>query len=229
MIISEEADCYWVIFYFSKMEIIYLEKVDSTHLYLKEWLKTNTFKHPIAFVTREQTHGIGSRENSWDGTKGDLFFSFAIFKSNLPNDVRIESASIYFSLLFKDVLEEFGSKIWLKWPNDFYLEDKKIGGVITGLNNNIFMCGIGLNLVKTSDKYGVLDIEIEPMIVLKNFFLLIESNITWKYIFSKLEIEFNKSKVYQTTINKDKISLRDAILLEDGSIMIKNKKVYSLR
>jgi len=91
------------------------------------------------------------------------------------------------------------------------------------------MCGIGLNLVKTSDKYGVLDIEIEPMIVLKKFFLLIESNITWKYIFSKLEIEFNKSKVYQTTINKDKISLRDAILLEDGSIMIKNKKVYSLR
>ena len=28
------------------------------------------------------------------------------------------------SLIQKDVLKQMGSKVWLKWPNDFYVNDK---------------------------------------------------------------------------------------------------------
>jgi len=211
------------------MDIVYLDEIDSTHRYLKEYIKENGFKVPIAIVTQNQTNGIGSRENSWYGMKGNLFFSFVLSKDFLPNDLKIESASIYFSFVLKEILTKYGSCVWLKWPNDFYLDDKKIGGTITTFNNDLLFCGIGMNIVKVSDEYGILDVPIDIQIILKEYFELILSKPLWKQIFSKFEIEFKTSKEYKTTINQEKISLADAVLLEDGSMMINNKKVYSLR
>lgn len=211
------------------MEIITLEEVDSTHSYLKNLIHSNGYKSPLAVVTQFQTNGIGSRDNSWNGVKGNLFFSFVMAKDELPSDLKLESASIYFSYLLKEILIKHRSKIWLKWPNDFYIEDKKIGGTITTLSSNLLLCGIGLNLRKVSDDYGFLDITIDLKDFLEEYFNLLKSKIPWKQIFSNFEIEFKRSKEYQTTINKEKVSLKDAILLDDGSIMIDNKKVYSLR
>lgn len=211
------------------MEIITLEEVDSTHSYLKQLIKEYKYQKPLAVVTQNQTNGIGSRDNHWNGVKGNLFFSFVIPKEELPNDLKLESASIYFSFLLKKILVKHGSNVWLKWPNDFYIKDKKIGGTITTINNNLLLCGIGLNLMKVSEDYGFLDIKINPNNLLVEYFDLIESKISWKQIFSNFEIEFTQSKEYQTTINNEKVSLIDAILLDDGSIIVDNKKVYSLR
>jgi len=211
------------------MDMIYLKEVDSTHTYLKKYIKENGFVKPIAIFTQFQTNGIGSRENSWCGMKGNLFFSFVLSKDYLPSDLKLESASIYFSYLLKEVFTKYGSCVWLKWPNDFYVDDKKIGGTITTLSNELIFCGIGINIVKVADEYGILDVSIDIKKVLNDYFDLIRSKPSWKHIFSKFEIEFKISKEYKTTINQEKISLADAILLEDGSIMINNKKVYSLR
>jgi BirA family transcriptional regulator, biotin operon repressor / biotin---[acetyl-CoA-carboxylase] ligase len=211
------------------MKIIKLEEVSSTHIFLKEYISKNGFSNPIAVITNNQTNGIGSRENSWVGKKGNLFFSFVVAKSSLPNDLKIESASIYFSFLLKEILSDLGSKIWLKWPNDFYLEDKKIGGTITTLKNDLLFCGIGLNLVETSHFYGHIDIQFDTDFILKRYFQSITNNNEWKSIFSKFQIEFQSSKNFKTTINQEKVSLSDATLLEDGSLIIDNKKVYSSR
>jgi len=211
------------------MDIVYLDEIDSTHRYLKEYIKENGFKVPIAIVTQNQTNGIGSRENSWCGMKGNLFFSFVVSKDFLPNDLKIESASIYFSFLFKEILAKYGSCVWLKWPNDFYLDDKKIGGTITTLHNDLLFCGIGMNIVKVSEEYGEIDISIDIKEVLDDYFTVLMERKEWKDIFSKFEIEFKKSRKYKTTINQEKISLTSANLLEDGSLMIDKKKVYSLR
>ncbi len=211
------------------MEIIYLNEVDSTHTYLKNYIKNNSYKSPIAVVTQNQTDGIGSRSNSWEGLKGNLFFSFAIDKLMLPSDLPIQSSSIYFSYILRDVLESVGSKIWLKWPNDFYIENKKIGGTITNLSNNIFFCGIGLNLKYVNNNFGYLDIEFDIKKYLNLYFDKLESKISWKQIFSKYSLEFEKSRQMETTINNQKKSLEHSILNGDGSIFIDNKKVFSLR
>ena len=58
----------------------------------------------------------------------------------------IQSSSIYFSFILNEIISNQGSSIWLKWPNDFYVDDKKIGGTITNFSNNCYYCGIGLNL-----------------------------------------------------------------------------------
>ena len=209
--------------------MIFLESVDSTHTYLRKYIHKNGYKKPLAVVTQNQTNGIGSRNNNWDGQVNNLFFSFVIDRKNLPPDLPIQSSSIYFSFILKESLSLLGSKLWLKWPNDFYISDNKIGGTITNFSGELFYCGIGLNLHYQNENYGYLDIKIEIKSLLNNYFDEILKKRSWKKIFSKYRIEFNNSKQYKTTINNKKVSLKEATLNEDGSINISKEKVFSLR
>jgi len=147
----------------------------------------------------------------------------------LPKDLQIQSASIYFSYILKIILKDLGSKVWLKWPNDFYIDNYKIGGTITSISNNLVYCGIGLNLIKVDNEFLNLDIKIDIKELFKLYFKNIEKKILWEDILKEYVIEFSRSKSLYTTINNEKISLINAELNNDGSININNKKVFSLR
>ena len=211
------------------MEIHFLESVDSTHTYLKKYIKDNGYIKPLCIATSLQTNGIGSRDNSWEGKCGNLFFSFVIKKEDLPKDLLMQSYSIYFSYLLKELLEEKGSKLWLKWPNDFYIDEKKIGGTITNLSGELVYCGIGLNRIPVEEQFGFLDITIEPQSFLKEYLDLVIKKTSWKKLFSKYLLEFELSRKFKATINNQKVSLENATLNEDGSISINKQKVFSLR
>ena len=211
------------------MEIYYLKNVNSTQSYIKQYIQSNKFDKPIAFYTNNQLNGIGSGDNTWDGKEGNLFFSFVIAKENLPKDLKLQSLSIYFSFILKDILSSLGSKVWLKWPNDFYIKDKKIGGTITSINGDLIYCGIGLNLYEVDNKYGFLDISINSKKLLKKYFFELERYCSWKSIFSKFMIEFSTGVNFTTNINGNKIRLSCDMLQDDGSLLIDNKKVFSLR
>jgi len=215
------------------MQILYLEKVDSTHIYLKEYIAIHKYIKPIAIVTSNQLEGIGSRNNNWDGKNGNLFFSFVIDKKNLPNDLKIQSASIYFSYILKDILVQLGSNIVLKWPNDFYCGNKKTGGTITTLSNDLVYCGIGLNLIKVNDKFGFLDIDIDIQNLLELYFIALEKYPSWKHIFSKYKIEFNHKNDFEANIRNKvfskKVLLKNTILQDDGSLLVDGNRVFSLR
>ncbi|AXX92978.1 biotin--[acetyl-CoA-carboxylase] ligase [Malaciobacter molluscorum LMG 25693] len=211
------------------MKIIKLQQVDSTHTYLKNYIKNLEKFEPTCILTNYQTNGIGSRGNSWTGVKGNLFFSFVYKVDNLPKDLPIQSCSIFFSYILKKILEESNSKVWIKWPNDFYINDKKIGGTITTMSNDLLFCGIGINLIDVSDEFGKLDIKIDIEKTLKNYFNKIENQTSWKQIFRDFKIEFQNSKKFHVSIGNEKKSLKDAVLNSDGSINIDNKKVFSLR
>ena len=215
--------------YNRKMKIIRLNEVNSTHTYLKEYIQTNGYVEPLCIVTDYQTNGIGSRGNSWTGKKGNLFFSFVISIDELPEDLPLQTISIYVSYILKSILKNLGSNVWIKWPNDFYINNKKIGGTITNMSKNLVYCGIGLNLLEVEEDFGKLDIKVDIDNLLQNYFLELEKKISWKQIFSDFKIEFQLSKKFQTTIDNQNVSLEQAILNEDGSIQVNNKKVFSLR
>jgi len=215
--------------YTSIMKIIKLDEVDSTHTYLKDYIKTNGYNEAICITSDYQTNGIGSRGNSWTGTKGNLFFSFVLNKNELPKDLPMQSASIYFSFILKDILKTIGSEIWLKWPNDFYISDKKIGGTITTVSNDLIYCGIGLNLINVNEEFGKLDISITSENILKSYFNKLKLKDSWKQIFSEFKIEFQNSRKFQASVGDEKVSLENALLNDDGSIQVNNKKVFSLR
>jgi BirA family biotin operon repressor/biotin-[acetyl-CoA-carboxylase] ligase len=211
------------------LQIIYLDTIDSTQKYLKEKIIQNELHSPIAVSAELQSDGIGSRENEWISQKGNLFFSFALDKSSLPKDLKLESAAIYFSYILKETLAAFGSKVWIKWPNDFYLDEKKIGGTITHLVQDTLVCGIGLNTLSAPLTHASLDIKIDKKIVLQNYFKNIEKKVLWKQVFSKYKLEFYRNQNFYTHNNNEKISLRDAKLNADGSLEINGERIYGLR
>lgn len=211
------------------MEVLSFNTLPSTQIYLLEALKKGELQTPIAVIAKEQNEGIGSRDNKWSGGKGNFFASIAISLDQLPDDLPLSSASIYFSFIMKKVLLELDEKVWLKWPNDFYLGDEKIGGTITQKVQNSLICGIGINLKNSQNGYRALGADTEPEIVLEKYLLALQKFPKWKHIFREYQVEFELSRRFSVHIENLKKSLMDARLEEDGSLLIEGKRVFSLR
>ena len=203
------------------MTITYLESVDSTQTYLKKLINEKSVQPPHAVVANIQTDGIGSRGNSWTG--------MAISLEDLPKDLKLESASIYFAYLLKETLFELNSSTWLKWPNDFYIDNLKIGGMITNITGNTLVCGVGLNLVASPKEFTILDIRISNDELLKLYLKKIEKKISWKQVFSKYKLEFCLNKNFFANDDNLRILLGDAELQSDGSIISNGERIYSRR
>jgi len=198
------------------MKLIYFETIKSTQQYLLKNPQEN-----ICIWTENQTNGIGSRGKSWIGEKGNLFFSFGINKNSLPNDLALQSISIYYMYQLKLVLNSLQSKVKFKWPNDLYLKNK-VGGIITNIKNDIIIIGIGLN-TKQSENFESLDIKIENKYLLNKYFQYLSLGKSWKDIFDDYKNNFDKF------ITSEGIDLSKAFLNDDGSININNERIYSLR
>jgi len=211
------------------LEIYLFDTLPSTQKYLVEAIKAQKVSLPAAILALQQTDGIGSRDNSWAGGRGNFFASIAVKIDELPDDLPLESASIYFSFIMKQVLGEYNQNIWLKWPNDFYLNDEKVGGCITKKINDVLVCGIGINLQNSTSGYKALQCGIEPKMLLEKYLFALQNFPNWKQIFSQYQIEFELSRRFSVHIENEKRSLKEAILEEDGSLSINGKKVYSLR
>ncbi len=210
-------------------DIYVFDRLLSTQRYLVDALKKNQITAPAAVICKEQTDGIGSRENQWEGMEGNFFASIAVPLSLLPEDLPLASASIYFSFLMKGVLQKEAESVWLKWPNDFYTESKKAGGTMTQKVGDILVCGMGINLKTAREPYGALSLKTDARKVLERYLEALEKFPEWKQVFSEYRVEFEKSKGYSVHIENRRKSLENAQLCEDGSLLIEGKKVYSSR
>ncbi len=198
------------------------DSLPSTQIYLLEKLKNNELKVPILIVAKNQSAGIGSRGNIWEGAKSALTFSLALNASDLPKDLPMQANALYLGFLFKEVLKELGSQTWLKWPNDLYLENQKIGGVLVNVYKDMRVCGIGVNRV--SKKWACLDIGASDDLIIEGFLKKIEENLFWGEVLSKYALEFHRSNFFSFHNDwGEAMSLKDAELLEDGRICIKGK------
>ena len=211
------------------MEIRSFPELPSTQTYLVEALKQKKLQPPVAVLAEEQYAGIGSRDNSWEGEKGNFFASVAVNLSDLPNDLPLSSASIYFSFIMKKILLAYHEKVWLKWPNDLYVGEDKIGGTITRKVDDILVCGMGINLKKTRTGYSALQVDVSSRLLLEKYLQALEKFPQWKQIFSEYQVEFELSRRFSVHIENDRKSLYNARLCEDGSLLIEGKKVFSSR
>ncbi len=212
-----------------QLKIISLKSTSSTQLYLKEQLQNKRLSSPICITADVQTDGIGSRENKWHGEEGNLFVSFAIPICNLVDDLKIESASIYFSYILKETLVAFGSKVWLKWPNDIYLENLKVGGMITSIVGKDFLCGFGLNINRAPVGYGRLDIELDKISLLESYFKNLEKKVeneleyritSYLSIYNNMFYNYEEgkfSKVFNTLrVNSSSLNINISHLFKDS-------------
>ena len=153
----------------------------------------------------------------------------AICICHLVSDLPLSSMSIYFAFLFKQVLAVNGSLVWLKYPNDLYIGDKKVGGVMSSKINDFIIISTGLNVKFAPKGAATLDISMDLLDLAHKFAKEIEKKFFWNDIFSKYMIEFQKSKTYTFHYNGVEVPLDSALLCDDGSILFQNKRIYSLR
>ncbi len=129
------------------------QELDSTNeeairLYQKGELSTPTVIH-----SHYQSNGKGYGDNYWESAGGkNLTFSIACFPRMIePSDQFILTQIISLSLwaVVSEVIP--AKKIAIKWPNDLYVGNKKIAGVliqnfIKGNSIDFSVIGVGLNV-----------------------------------------------------------------------------------
>jgi len=212
------------------LEIRSFESLPSTQRYLSDLVRTSAVTQPVAVLAREQSAGQGSRANRWESSRDDLLVSVAVPLDRLPDDLPVQSASIYFGWLMRQALRQAGAQnVWLKWPNDLYCAEEKIGGVITQKLKDFLVVGIGVNLKKNPKGYRALSTDISALILLNIFWDNVKKAPKWKQILSEFRVEFEQHRDAKAHTKTARIELRDAVLCDDGSLEINGERIHSLR
>lgn len=181
-------------------------------------------------MSERQSGGVGSRGNEWESVESAILFSFAFSQSDLPKDLPLQSLSIYVGNLMDQFLNQKGFEVWVKWPNDLYLGEEKIGGIITQSIGEVCVCGIGINVF--SSHFASLQTQMnkeQKESFAKEFLQFFFTYPTWSEILSNYKIKFYKNYPFSFHYGDKTLSFEDALLCEDGAIMIENQKIYSLR
>ena len=103
------------------------------------------------WVAAFQEAGRGQQQNRWESEAGkNLLFSIFFRPSNLPAEKQFLLSQLI-SLALCDSLLQEGVKAVIKWPNDIYVGEKKIAGIllehnISGAYVSSSIAGIGLNV-----------------------------------------------------------------------------------
>ena len=98
-----------------------------------------------------QTAGRGQQNNSWESEGGkNLTISVLLRPTWLPMEKQFYISKIT-SLGVYDFLKQHGIESTIKWPNDSYVNDKKIAGTLIenhlgGNTLSLSILGIGLNV-----------------------------------------------------------------------------------
>ncbi len=137
-----------------KVSIIRLDEVDSTQKTARAWLQEGRIREETIVTARFQRTGKGRGNNSWESEKGkNLLLTWVLFPSYLKPE-RQFSLSAAVALALADLVSEHTEEVSVKWPNDIYVKNKKIAGIL--LENDIqgdrivsALAGIGLNVNQT--------------------------------------------------------------------------------
>jgi len=127
----------------------HLRKVDSTNSYLKK-IPVEQLNHGMVVLADTQEKGRGQHQKEWVTKPGEnLTFTFAL-KPDRAEGLTLLTLSC--ALAVANVLQKYSDKSFLlKWPNDIYVDRKKIAGVLTecsflGPNPEKVLIGIGVNV-----------------------------------------------------------------------------------
>lgn len=145
-------------------KIIQLNKVGSTNTFARQLLeKDPNIVEGTVVSTTNQEKGRGQRGKAWESEKGkNLTFSIILFPDFIAGDdqflISKTVALGIWDFLNKTLHNKPGTinkRITIKWPNDVYVNDQKIGGVL--IENSITrqtitqsVVGIGINVNQDS-------------------------------------------------------------------------------
>ena len=136
-------------------KIIHIDETDSTNRWL--WSDSSSDDDANRVVVAEyQTAGKGCGTNSWESERGkNLTFSMQIHPKGIPANGQFHITEVTSVALCETLEHYIYNKVEIKWPNDIYVGDRKICGML--IENRLqggtikdSIIGIGLNVNQTA-------------------------------------------------------------------------------
>jgi len=141
---------------------LYYNHLSSTMSKAQELLEKPDIKGIFLVLAAKQRLGEGRNGNVWYSPAGGLWFTLALcgfrFSSNFTLFLGVQIHKAIRSCFPE--LEDHA--LSLKWPNDLYLNDKKLAGIIVKHvpQKQYYLCGIGINTDITEFPQELRDIAI---------------------------------------------------------------------
>ena len=133
-------------------DILWLERTESTNKALRS--ASGALDNLSVIAAREQTAGRGQGTHIWHSTPG-MNLTFSLYYKPVSLDVQdILSITHAVTLGLRDYLADNGVQARIKWPNDIWVDDRKICGILIentldGHRVHDSIIGIGFNLNET--------------------------------------------------------------------------------
>lgn len=131
--------------------ILWLDEIDSTN----SWLAANgrSLAANTAVAAHRQTAGRGQRGNRWESEPGSNLTLSLLLRPSAIHVARSFCLSEAVAVAVAETVEDIAPEITvsIKWPNDIYVGDRKLGGIL--IENSLCgdmigrcIIGLGLNL-----------------------------------------------------------------------------------
>ena len=147
---------------FLKIEILLSHS--STNDYLVERLKGCNISGYQVCLAEMQTSGRGRRGRVWVSPFAKNIYLSLAFSLGAGAE-QLSGLSLVVGIAVAKALENLGVKgVGLKWPNDVFVGDKKIAGILLDLSGEAttswnVICGIGLNVAMSKKDGSAIDQE----------------------------------------------------------------------
>jgi len=134
---------------FSKNILIH-QSLPSTNNKAKELYKQGAQDGTIV-LAEEQSAGRGRMDREWISPPGKNILISLLLKPSIPVE-RFFTLSLALAVSVSNAIKRMtGLSAMIKWPNDIYLNNKKLGGILTefkvkGLTTEYVILGLGLNV-----------------------------------------------------------------------------------
>ena len=132
--------------------IEYLDTIDSTSTELRQRMSAEELPHGYCISADFQTSGHGQATNRWESEDGkNLLFSLLLRPTVIPAAEQFVITELVTLAIINALQDEIRQKITIKWPNDIYVGDKKLCGILIenalcGPVIDTCIVGIGINI-----------------------------------------------------------------------------------
>jgi len=142
------------------MKLLYLDEVESTNTYVK--IHMSELEDRTIVYTSHQTNGKGRLSRRWIDTGSDNIYMTFFLKPFDEFQELYSNITQYLSVVLCNVLDDYGIKGEIKWPNDVLVNGRKIAGILseTSMQGDKFLglaLGVGVNLNTTSEQLAEID------------------------------------------------------------------------
>jgi len=126
----------------------YLPEVDSTNIAAKKWAEQDAPNGAVV-VADLQTQGRGRLGRAWSSPSGTGLWLSLVLRPRLEPE-RAPQISLTTAVGTCAALQELGYQAGIKWPNDIYINGRKICGMLTEMHGSMesvewVVVGVGIN------------------------------------------------------------------------------------